>query len=100
MTLYHCPTCGNSVQKESFGYPVCCSATMRKGEPETVITPEFTNARLWEMVEELYRYLMDNSMSDWEDEFISDMKIYSDEDRCYSGKQKAWIINLWEKYCC
>ena len=36
---YHCPTCGYSVEKESFGYPVHCCATMVKGEGAPVITP-------------------------------------------------------------
>ena len=28
--LYECDECGKTVEKEGFGYPVCCSVTMRK----------------------------------------------------------------------
>lgn len=96
--IYHCPDCGYREEKESFGWPIHCGSTMRKGEPETVITPEYMNLRLWEMATEVDYHA--DELTEWETDFIIDMCIYRDEQRCYSGKQKAWIINLWEKYCC
>ena len=95
---YHCPQCGHQVEKESFGYPVCCGATMQKGQGTPVIIPEFTNLRLWEMATEIDYHA--DELNETETNFIIDMCDYRDQQRGYSPKQKAWLIKLWEKYCC
>lgn len=102
MTFYHCPSCGHRVEKDSFGYPVHCGRTMDKVPegaltPAVTITPEFTNARLWEMATEVDYHA--DELNEWETDFIIDMCRYRDERRGYTPKQREHVIRLWEKYC-
>jgi hypothetical protein len=58
-----------------------------------------TNARLWELAQELDEYVRDNDVTDWELNFISDMHAMMLTKRAYYGKQPENIMRLWEKYC-
>jgi hypothetical protein len=58
-----------------------------------------TNAQMWNIVKEIDDFIKDNSVSDWELDFISDMMDRRHSKRSYSPKQSAIILRIWEKYC-
>lgn len=93
MTSYHCPDCGKTVKKESFGYPICCGSTMRTGEVPSQKVADVPHLK--ELVKDLDNYVADNTVTDWELGFIADMADQS----FYSHPQQKHILRLWEKYC-
>lgn len=109
---YHCPDCLKEVDKDTFGYPVCCGATMKVGSAPNPVNrivtmnrsdggfqAAKTNQQLYDMVKELDAYCRDNDVSDWELGFIADMADKVRLKEGFYGKQSEHVVRLWEKYC-
>jgi len=96
---YHCPDCNRTVDKETFGWPVCCGSTMKQGDAPRIQGQQYPNQNLWHMVEELDVYAGNENVTDWELDFIGDMHNLCLQKRSYTVKQRDHIIRLWEKYC-
>lgn len=85
MSKYYCADCGKQIEKESFGYPVCCGSTMRRGPAPQNVRKEYKDLRVLKMAKELDDYVRNNQVTDWELDFIADM-------------QKRWAFTPHSKY--
>lgn len=65
-----------------------------------VVTKQFSDDEYWQLADELYNKLIQDSkkFSDWEYKFLSDTYSRAIEKTNYSQKQREWIDKLRSKY--